>query len=276
MARMFAQFVGSFSSDFENRFLKTAFNVFFLLTMFLSFCGMIFLAGDFLPEGWSWTASLIIVLNGITVLVSESRARAPLPNLLLFSLIASITLAIEYVGVTTSFPFGAYTYSDVLSFRFAGVPIAIAFAWYSTIMTTRRIAEFINGATSKLRIALTAGVLVLALDVALEPMASFINGYWIWEGNGVPLENYISWFTIGTFAVFAVCLADEIKEREPSAEVVRAGGMLFGVQLLLLIVIDIAHSYTQPAMFALLLVAAAFVSRVTFGFQAKRERLLEK
>jgi putative membrane protein len=60
-----------------------------------------------------------------------------------------------------------------------------------------------------------AGLLALAFDFILEPVATELN-YWSWEEGNIPVQNYIAWFVIGTFsAVLFILLKVRINDEVP-------------------------------------------------------------
>lgn len=265
-----------FSSGFARTWEERLFMPGFLLTGFLSVCGFAFVAGGLLPDEFAWTASVIIILHGIVTFISELRARNFARNVLLFLVLAGGTFAIEYAGVTTGYPFGAYTYTTTLSPLFFGVPVAIGFAWYSTIMNTRRIAEWIHGTAPLLQIAFTAALLTLALDIALEPMASTINLYWLWNDGAVPVQNYMSWFLIGFVGVAGILAMGERVPAARSIPMQKVALTLYALQLMLFIITDLVHGFAPAVVFALLFVAVAIISGYRHRWHPAHERAEEE
>jgi bisanhydrobacterioruberin hydratase len=250
--------------DHENE--KRIFVAVFGLISFLFVCGLFFLAADVLPSQFEWTASVVIVLTGVATFLSELRTRSGIPNSILFIVIALFAFVIEYVGVNTGFPFGSYSYTDVLGFRLMGVPIAIVFAWYATVLNTRRIAEWIHAAASPFRIAFTAGLLTLALDIVLEPTAAFVKGYWIWETAIVPTQNYVTWFVLGFVAVFAAASADAGKNAQHGKGIQLSSFVLFCLQFLLFAVTNVVHGFWAPTLAGFVFVTLAVFFRIKHGW----------
>jgi uncharacterized membrane protein len=210
--------------------------------------GIAFVAFGLLPPGYSWTGSIVIGLYALTALGSELRARSPVRALVTCAALSSALFAVEYIGVTTGVPFGPYTYTDALGGLVAGVPIAMALAWYVTIVSTWRIAQrFADRPAGRnaVHVALVSGVLTVILDVALEPMAATITRYWVWEGGAVPPANYVAWFA---FAFAATWLLETIsgQPREHAGLYLNAL-MLFLMQWVLFALTDIAGGCAVPA-----------------------------
>jgi len=229
------------------------------LAFFFPF-SLFFVAGGFLPAGFGWMSSAIIMLSGAATLLAELRSMSLRAALARFLGIAGILLIIEYAGVNTGFPFGAYAYTDALGLTVAGVPLAISVAWYCTVVNSWRIAEhLISGLKLRgpLVTALLAGMLTLGLDLALEPMAGFIQKYWVWESNEVPLQNYLSWFALSVIAVYLLARTD--RGGWENGEVrFRVAVFLFGFHFVLFLMTILVHGYLLAAGIALALVLSPF------------------
>lgn len=52
------------------------------------------------------------------------------------AIVGVLTFTVEWVGITTDFPFGAYDYYPTLGFLVAGVPLTIAFAWVGVFLNS--------------------------------------------------------------------------------------------------------------------------------------------
>ncbi len=105
------------------------------------------------------------------------------------------TLVLEAVATRTGWPFGEYDYSDDLRPAVAGVPVAVALAWWAMAVPAREVAARLVPAGWQ-RVALGAAALT-AWDVFLDPQM-VDEGYWTWAGGGpwrdVPISNYVGWF----------------------------------------------------------------------------------
>lgn len=141
----------------------------------------------------------------------------------LFVFITSIF--IEYIGVRTSFLFGHYKYLSTIQPQINNVPIAIGFAWISTMLSSIGILIFIFNKLNKfLKVntffimiytklnskstftkfifkfifAILNGLLMTFFDYIMEPAAIKLN-YWNWFDINIPFYNYFCWFIFGTF-----------------------------------------------------------------------------
>ncbi len=100
---------------------------------------------------------------------------------------------IEVVGVATGLVFGDYSYSAALGPKLVDTPLMIGINWLFLIYATGTIANTLNAPT--IIKALSGAVLMLVLDLALEPVAIALN-FWEWPGDSVPVLNYAAWFFI--------------------------------------------------------------------------------
>ncbi len=131
-----------------------------------------------------------------------------------FWLFATVTvligIAVEIIGVNTGLLFGDYQYGDVLGLKWKQVPLIIGVNWFivvycSGIAVTALLQRIIKP------LALTASepapvlkaisvisdgaTLAVLFDWLIEPVAVKL-GFWQWQGNDIPLYNYVCWFVI--------------------------------------------------------------------------------
>ena len=230
------------------------------ILLFLFPFGLFFLASGALPEEYSWTASVFIILIGVVTYLSELReSRLAEASLILLSLVVPLYF-IELLGVTTGIPFGLYSYTGVLGLSAGGVPLAIPFAWYAAVMNSMRIAE--RGTALRLTrraliVAALAGFLTVAQDVALEPAASRVELYWIWGGDGsVPLQNYGSWFVL-TFLAVLILMKRAPASGGPADGLFTNSLLLYTLQWFLFAVLDVLNGYAVSVLLSLACIGAA-------------------
>jgi uncharacterized membrane protein len=239
------------------------------LVFFFPF-SLFFVAGGFLPARFGWMSSAIIMLTGAATLLAELRSMSVRAALARFLGLAGILFIVEYAGVNTGLPFGAYAYTDELGLIVVGIPLAISIAWYCTVVNAWRIAEYLVSGL-KLRgplvISLLAGILTLGLDLALEPTAGFVQKYWVWESNEVPLQNYLSWFALSVMAVYLLARTGR-GGREDGEVRFRVAVFLFGFHFVLFVLTTLVNGYLLVAGIALA------VGSSPFALLANRIRLL--
>ena len=150
------------------------------------------LAGIVYPPTRALTVSLTpvnLLLCAIVLLYFETQ---PKVNFWIAGLlIAALGFAVEWVGITTDFPFGAYHYEETLGFKLAGVPVMIGLNWFILIYCTQSIGFRLSAFTS----ATLGASLMMGYDFLLEPFAIRFD-LWEWHQEEVPLQNYLAWWAI--------------------------------------------------------------------------------
>lgn len=99
----------------------------------------------------------------------------------------------EWLGVNYSLLFGTYEYGSNFGPKLDGVPLLIGSYWALLTFATASILDF-----TKLNIwfkVLLGASLMLVIDFFMEHSASTFD-FWTFEGNIVPLQNYITWLLI--------------------------------------------------------------------------------
>lgn len=109
-------------------------------------------------------------------------------------LAAGLGYLAEVIGVATGFPFGSYVYGSTLGVKVWEVPLTIALNWlvlaYGAGYVVYRYIKVPWWGQ-----AFLAAVLMVALDVAIEPVAIAYD-FWSWELGQPPLQNYLGWFGV--------------------------------------------------------------------------------
>lgn len=163
---------------------------------------------DAIPENARWFGGLLMSIQGLAVatwLFHYHRHKAWIP------IIAVLTgsFAVEYIGATTGFPFGAYSYTTVLVPRILDtVPLAILFAWLMVIAGAWYTGRLVFDSASRIVRAALTGLFVMVIDIQIEPVATHINNYWEWYDTGpyygVPTVNFAGWWAVG-FILGYIC-----------------------------------------------------------------------
>jgi uncharacterized membrane protein len=137
--------------------------------------------------------------------------------------------AIEQIGVSTSWPFGEYTYSSTLGPKIFSVPLVVPFAWvmiaHPCLVAARRIGKswvFLYGA-----------LLMTAWDLFLDPLM-VSAGRWIWVVDGshvpfqpeVPISNTFGWL-LSAMALMTILHFTTPRDRR------KVGGSLIAADVLL-------------------------------------------
>lgn len=105
----------------------------------------------------------------------------------------SIGFLSEVSGVQTGFPFGNYSYGPVLGVQLWEVPLIIGINWLILVYLSGTV---LNGRIKNDWLGVLLGAVIMVLiDLVIEPVAIALD-FWSWEGNLIPLSNYIGWFGV--------------------------------------------------------------------------------
>lgn len=229
---------------------------------------------DRVPAWGTWMGGALLILQGLLMnlwLVANHGRRGVLAACCIFV----ISWAVEYLGVTTGFPFGSYGYTNALLPKLGGVvPLAIPFAWLLVVPAAVGTAERLLGKNWSQRWypllkVVTAASLALLLDMTIEPVAVHINGYWVWlDGGtyyGVPVSNFVAWWATSVLIITCVLLLI----RAPFIGTARTHGhsraipmlphlplILYLLNLLMFVLVNLAHSQLLAAAIGALLLSA--------------------
>ncbi len=121
-------------------------------------------------------------------------------------ILMSYTYFIEYVGVSTGWPYGEFVYGVSLGPMVGGIPAALPVFFLPIVINTYLLSLLLLGERASSRLVRLSIVIpaVVAMDVVLDPAAVSL-GFWSYEGGGlfydVPLSNYAGWVLSATVAV---------------------------------------------------------------------------
>lgn len=174
-----------------------------------------------LASAWGWLPP-VLAFNPVLVLVGVVVMRLPLvagvaPLVDRRAALALVALAayaygIEFVGVATGWPYGAFEYGVALGPMLGGIPLALPVFFFPLVLNSYLLALLLLGERSRARwVRLPVVVaMVMAVDVVLDPGAVAL-GFWTYAADGVyygvPLSNYAGWVLSATVAVTAFDLA---------------------------------------------------------------------
>lgn len=253
--RLLSPFGKTFPADGTRSSMDRALSWSVGASLFLFPFSLLFLGAGLLPPGYGWTGTVTITLYALIMLGVEIRTAGAGPALATAGVVSAIFYSVEWIGMTTGFPFGRYEYTGVLTPLVAGVPVAIAAAWYSTLTATRRIALHLAAGTAQRRIltATLAGLLTVALDLLLEPFASQVNGYWLWEGGRVPFQNYAAWLVLATLGVWVLSGNTGSTEQVRTPGYTAVAWLVYSLQFALFSVTNIVQGHWIPVAAGILL-----------------------
>jgi uncharacterized membrane protein len=111
----------------------------------------------------------------------------------------------ESVSLRTGFPFGHYTFTDLLGPKLFDLPILLALAyvgmgylsWVLGLVILECQNEALTGKTLVLA-PLAASLVMTAWDLSMDPVWADIDHAWVWRDGGpyygVPISNFFGWF----------------------------------------------------------------------------------
>ena len=138
-----------------------------------------------------------------------------------------IGMIAEILGVNYGYIFGEYTYLDNLGMKIMGVPLMIGIQWVILSFITGSFAHYFFN-NKKFKSIILGVFLMILLDVLIEPVAPDL-GFWIFESEVAPLQNYIGWFLIAIPAQIIFHYGVEKKEIAFSSNLLIINFFFFGV-----------------------------------------------
>ena len=105
----------------------------------------------------------------------------------------SLSFLVEVIGVQTGQVFGTYRYGTNLGWQVGGVPLLIGLNWLILVYAVgTMLAPLQSNSTLK---SLVGAALLVVLDKIMEPIALKL-GFWHWENDYVPSQNYVVWYLL--------------------------------------------------------------------------------
>lgn len=138
-------------------------------------------------------------------------------GLLFIGILSIYATTIEAISILTGFPYGYFTYGDVLGSKlFDIVPWAVSFGWVPLVIGAVVSCKQYTSDSWRLLIA-SSGLLILT-DLVLDPGAVAL-GFWTWITTSsyytIPLSNYFGWLfssLIGVGIFLAMYTKKELKQ----------------------------------------------------------------
>ena len=133
----------------------------------------------------------------------------------------------EVLGVNYGYIFGEYIYLDNLGMKIMGVPLLIGIQWVILSFVTGSFAHYFF--KNKRFKSICFGVfLMILLDFLIEPVAPDL-GFWVFESEVAPLQNYVGWFLIAIPAQIIFHFGVEKKEIVFSINLLAVNFLFFGI-----------------------------------------------
>ena len=159
-----------------------------------------------LDAGSGWATAFLVLTAAVTTMVSLAK-QLPAQNVVLAAAIIGIVAGtVEAVGAISGIPFGPFFYAKTSGPRiFNTLPWCVPLVWIAALLGARGVARLILRPWRKSRlygfrlIGVTAA-LTLVFDLGIEPFATRVNHYWVWEPTkfaaiwpGTPPTNFLGW-----------------------------------------------------------------------------------
>jgi putative membrane protein len=169
------------------------------------------------------------VLSALAFALVHGTRHYGLRGILAFAAICTIIgNTTENLSIDTGFPFGHYYFAELMGPKLFQVPILLGLAYIGMAYVSWIVACLIRGSFSVsgariLAIPITASFIMVAWDLAQDPVWATVLHGWIWRDGGawfgVPVSNYIGWY----FNVFLIylCFAFYLR-RQPAPPTVKA------------------------------------------------------
>lgn len=197
--------------------------------------GLVIMTNAELREKYIWTTTVFLSIQ-FAALVLYMILNYELKGLyIIIPLMLVSGYLIEYAGVKTGYPFGEYLYTDKLQPQLFNIPVAISLSWVIVVVSSFLIVFSDNGKNLFTKVVYSS-LIVLGLDLMLEPFAAFINQFWVWRAGFVPLQNYVSWFFIAV--VFSTLLHLTIGKKSVRAD---KRSMLINYTPYIILSINVVH-----------------------------------
>ena len=168
-------------------------------------------AEGFLPDILSYNP-LLIIFGTLVMRLPLIAGIKPLINSKAFiglGLLTFYSFFIEFIGISTGFPYGEFSYGIDLGPMILGeVPLGLPIFFIPLVLNAYLLILllFRNSVENFLKRLPLVIVTVLVLDLVLDPAAVAIN-FWNYETgiyHGVPLSNYLGWILSASVAVITL------------------------------------------------------------------------
>lgn len=141
----------------------------------------------------------VLFILGVSVLIFSGSVKSK--QFILWLVFAYLfTLTVEIIGVNTGKIFGKYVYGNILGYKFIDVPLIIGFNWMFVILGAVSVSSQFS--KNILIVSIISALISVMFDFILEPVAMKL-GYWEWNSDVVPVQNYLSWFLISFILSFS-------------------------------------------------------------------------
>jgi putative membrane protein len=133
-----------------------------------------------------------LLISFVLLIINQNQLETN--ELKTIGIIFLLGMVCEILGVNYGLIFGDYIYLDNLGFKILGVPILIGFNWIILTLITGSLSSLLS---SNIYYSVLCGaIFMILLDLLIEPVAPLL-GFWVFDNEQVPVQNYVGWFVIG-------------------------------------------------------------------------------
>lgn len=209
---------------------------------------------DQVPAGTEWMATLMLVIEGLVATAWAVANYGALRGSVAALVALGLGFVVEALGASTGFPFGPYSYTEVLYPKLFVVPVGIMFAWLMIILasffTARFILDRVRPGHGEGAVIVFSAILAVISDLLMEPVAVHVQHYWVWRGTdgyyGVPVSNFLAWLV--TSLILALLLSKIIGQgkqtgRPKGSRYSFIPPALYLMNLVMFTLVNLSHAY---------------------------------
>lgn len=202
--------------------------------------------------GWKVSGPSVVCLGFLAALLHGVGRFGNARTTRMFVFASLVSLSAELLGTSTGYPFGGYSYTNLLGYRIAElvpfpIPISWTFMLYCSLAMVGRLAKADDSNGGRWKWALYGGLILSAWDVAMDP-AMVVTAHWYWHEPGffygMPITNWLGW--IGTGTVVARVMLHFVSPTEIASRLSgsRFPLILYGVNGVMATTICVTHGFT--------------------------------
>lgn len=254
------------------------------------------LVTDQVPPGTEWMATLMLVIQGTVATAWAIANYGALRGFLAALAVLALAFIVEAIGASTGFPFGHYSYTDVLYPKLFIVPVGIMFAWLMMILasffTARLLLNHLRPGASEGAVIFLSAALAVLSDLLMEPVAVHVQGYWTWYGGvegyyGVPLSNFIAWLATSLLLVLVlskIMNKGKLMGRAERQQYNFIPLALYMMNLIMFALVNLTHAYylagcigvIMAGLFVFILLRGDHFKPPPFNFRIHLEKIFAK
>jgi putative membrane protein len=167
------------------------------------------------------------VISAMAFALVDGAHHYRLRGILAFALICIVVgNLVENLGVATGFPFGRYYFVELMGPKLFQVPVLLGLAYIGMAYVSWSVARLIvggahspEGGSGLLPVPAVAAFVMVAWDLAQDPVWSTVLHGWVWRDGGpwfgVPISNYLGWY--GTVFLIYLLFALYLRRRPVQA-----------------------------------------------------------